>query len=96
MRRVVDGDAVEEDQVLIRGAAADIECTGEIVGGLDTGQHLQRTHNIGFDKSRCRVNFLDIELDLATLHGFFQLRIQGLNRDPFGLQNIFNKSDIDS
>ena len=47
MRGIVDRRAVQQDERLIRAAAANVEAAGEIGGGLDAGQELERAKDVG-------------------------------------------------
>ena len=47
MEGVVDNHAVEQREVLYHGAAADVELSALVAGGVDAGQHLQVLCQVG-------------------------------------------------
>ena len=59
MRRVVDGRAVEQDERLVRAAAAHVEAGGKVARGLDARQQLEAAEDVGLQDGRERPDVLD-------------------------------------
>ncbi len=66
--RIVDGKPVQQEQVLVRSAAPDVDAGETLRPALDTGQELERFDDIGLtEKSRGRLEDLQRNLDGAHL-----------------------------
>ena len=65
MVHVVDGHAVQQDEVLVRTAAAHIEAGRTLAAALHARHHLQDFQHIGFAEEDRRVP----DLDQGNVHG---------------------------
>ena len=66
--RIINGNPVQQEQVLVRSAAPDIDAGEALRPALDTGQELERFDDIGLaEKGRSRLEDLQRNLDGAHL-----------------------------
>ena len=70
MLGIVDGNPIQQEQVLIRPAASDIQAGESFSPTLDAGEQLDCLQDIGFAKERrCALDSRDGNLDGAHLGG---------------------------
>ena len=72
MEGIEDGDAVEEDQVLVRRAAPHVEGGGEVGHGAHAGQHFHGPYGVGLNQPRQLLHRLAADLLDGHASGFLE------------------------
>ncbi len=96
MERMIDGDPIQHDEILIRSTAADIEGARKIVQRLHSRQELKRSENVRLHKGRRNLNFPHVKSDGTGLNHFTKLLPLGGDIDLFSRYDGSLQSKIDA
>ena len=95
MGGIVDVSAVQENKVLVRGAAANVESNGKVGEGGHAGERLDSAYGIGFDRGRGAFEFSNLEegAPRADIKVFSFFSFPFYNRG-FQLDDFFPEEDV--